>query len=224
MKIVRSPETRECWTRNRETISSFATSNNAFRIEQKWKNLIKSSFNIPEFLHVDSFNQNKSLYQTFKKLKFKMLCRLGNSCPTRIEHKGMWPLSVFVQFCWIQDSILSQRKSNKDHSICRGKPPGDERLFSFKVCTLVSLNDSQHLPQLNFTDTVLWTLTKWPFSVEENDNQSFEVAKCKGETGTLFKFLLEDQGNPIHVLLYNEVTSKRHALSRSVHKLDPLTG
>ena len=99
-----------------------------------------------------------------------------------------------------------------------------ERHCSFGMCTLVSLDDSQHLPQLNFTDTVLWTLTIWPFSVEENDNQSFEVAKCKGEMGTSFKFLLAGQGNPIHVLLYNEVTSKHHALSRSEHKLDPLTG
>ena len=30
-----------------------------------------------------------------------------------------------------------------------------ERLFSFRVSTLVSLDDSQHFPQLNFTDSTL---------------------------------------------------------------------
>ena len=103
-------------------------------------------------------------------------------------------------------------------------PGALEGLFSFGVSTLVSLDDSQHLPQLNFTDSALWTMTIWPLSVEEYDNQGFKVRKCKGGLETLFEFLLEGQGAPIHVLLHNEVTAKRHALFRSEHKMDPLTG
>ena len=64
-------------------------------------------------------------------------------------------------------------------------------------------------------------MTIWPFSLEENDNQSFEVGKCKEGLGTLFEFFLGGQGTPIQVLLPNEVTAKRHALFRSVHKMDP---
>ena len=51
-------------------------------------------------------------------------------------------------------------------------------------------------------------MTIGPLSVEEYDNQGFEVRKCEGGLETLFEFILEVQDTPIHVLLHNEVTAK----------------
>ena len=153
-----------------------------------------------------------------------------NQCQLRIEEKPKFPLvwscSHFL-FNFVGPKILFRPSGSPKwiRSTCRGKPPGAlEGLFSFGVSTLVTLDDNQHLPQLNFTDSALWTMTIWPLSVAEYDHQGFKVRKFKGGLETLFEFLLEGQGAPIHVLLHDEVTAKRHALFRSEHKMDPLTG